>query len=99
MWMVSQFQYDSVMWNTQGPFGEARPRPPDEDGQPPGVRAAFELVSADLDKARKDDDYKFVLAEIDYLKPYFDAYPQDRQGPRRGRGRGGGGSVGGRKQQ
>ena len=45
----------------------------------PDVRAAFELVGAHLDKARKDSDYKFVLAEVDYLKPYFDAYPQDRQ--------------------
>ena len=31
-----------------------------------------------LEEARKDQDYKFVLAELDYLKPYFDACPQDR---------------------
>jgi alpha-mannosidase len=79
MWMVSHFHYDPVWWNTQGQFAEARLSLPDEDGQMPDVRAAFELVSAHLDKARKDDDYKFVLAEIDYLKPYFDAFPQDRQ--------------------
>ena len=78
MWMVSHFHYDPVWWNTQGQFAEARLSLPDEDGQMPDVRAAFELVSAHLDKARKDDDYKFVLAEIDYLKPYFDAFPQDR---------------------
>src|SRR5579859_828018 len=78
MWMVSHFHYDPVWWNTQGQFTEARLSLPDEDGQMPDVRAAFELVSAHLDKARKDDDYKFVLAEIDYLKPYFDAFPQDR---------------------
>ncbi len=78
MWMVSHFHYDPVWWNTQGQFAEARLGLPDEDGQMPDVRAAFELVSAHLDKARKDDDYKFVLAEIDYLKPYFDAFPQDR---------------------
>src|SRR5579872_295219 len=79
MWMVSHFHYDPVWWNTQGQFAEARLSLPDEDGQLPDVRAAFELVSAHLDKARKDSDYKFVLAEVDYLKPYFDAYPQDRQ--------------------
>ena len=79
MWMVSHFHYDPVWWNTQGQFAEARLSLPDEDGQMPDVRAAFELVSAHLDKARKDSDYKFVLAEVDYLKPYFDAYPQDRQ--------------------
>ena len=26
--------------------------------------------------ARRDPDYKFVLAELDYLKPYWDAYPR-----------------------
>src|SRR5580693_8244378 len=79
MWMVSHFHYDPVWWNTQGQFAEARLTLPDEDGQLPDVRAAFELVRAHLDKARTDPDYKFVLAEIDYLKPYFDLYPGDRR--------------------
>ncbi len=79
MWMVSHFHYDPIWWNTQGQFTEARLSLPDEDGALPDVRTAFELVGAHLDKARKDSDYKFVLAEIDYLKPYFDAYPQDRE--------------------
>ena len=83
MWMVSHFHYDPVWWNTQGQFTEARLSLPDEDGRLPDVRSAFELVGAHLDKARKDADYKFVLAEIDYLKPYFDAFPQDRQDLRR----------------
>jgi alpha-mannosidase len=79
MWMVSHFHYDPVWWSTQGQFTEARLSLPDEDGRLPDIRSAFELVGAHLDKARKDSDYKFVLAEIDYLKPYFDAYPQDRE--------------------
>jgi alpha-mannosidase len=83
MWMVSHFHYDPVWWNTQGQFTEARLSLPDEDGRMPDMRSAFDLVGAHLDKARKDSDYKFVLAEIDYLKPYFDAYPQDRQDLRR----------------
>ena len=83
MWMVSHFHYDPVWWNTQGQFAEARLSLPDEDGRMPDVRAAFELVGAHLDRARKDSDYKFVLAEIDYLKPYFDAFPQDREDLRR----------------
>ncbi|MGD0069178.1 MAG: glycoside hydrolase family 38 C-terminal domain-containing protein, partial [Streptosporangiaceae bacterium] len=78
MWMVSHFHYDPIWWNTQGQFTEARLSLPDEDGRLPDVRTAFELVGAHLDKARQDPDYKFVLAELDYLKPYFDAYPQDR---------------------
>ncbi|HJZ09338.1 MAG TPA: glycoside hydrolase, partial [Trebonia sp.] len=83
MWMVSHFHYDPVWWNTQGQFTEARLSLPDEDGSLPDVRSAFELVGAHLDKARRDADYKFVLAEIDYLKPYFDAFPQDRKDLRR----------------
>jgi alpha-mannosidase len=79
MWMVSHFHYDPIWWNTQGQFTEARLSLPDEEGRLPDVRTAFELVGLHLDKARKDSDYKFVLAEIDYLKPYFDAYPQDRE--------------------
>ena len=83
MWMVSHFHYDPVWWNTQGQFTEARLALPDEDGKVPDVRSAFELVGAHLDKARKDPDYTFVLAEIDYLKPYFDTYPRDREDLRR----------------
>ena len=83
MWMVSHFHYDPVWWNTQAQFTEARLSLPDEDGSLPDVRSAFELVGAHLDKARRDADYKFVLAEIDYLKPYFDAFPHDREDLRR----------------
>jgi alpha-mannosidase len=78
MWMVSHFHYDPVWWNTQGQFTESRLVLPDEEGRLPDVRTAFELVQVHLDKARKDQDYKFVLAEIDYLKPYLDTHPQDR---------------------
>jgi alpha-mannosidase len=83
MWMVSHFHYDPVWWNTQGQFTETRLSLPDEEGRLPDARSAFELVGAHLDKARRDTDYKFVLAEIDYLKPYFDAFPQDREDLRR----------------
>ncbi len=44
----------------------------------PEVRTVFELVRLQLAEVRSDPDYKFVLAELDYLKPYFDVYPQDR---------------------
>jgi len=47
------------------------------------VRTAFELVALHLDEARRDPDYKFVLAEIDYLKPYLDTHPEDRADLRR----------------
>jgi alpha-mannosidase len=78
MWMVSHFHYDPVWWNTQGQFTEARLVLPDEHGHLPDARTAFELVRLHMEKARRDPDYKFVLAEIDYLKPHFDAFPGDR---------------------
>jgi alpha-mannosidase len=78
MWMVSHFHYDPVWWSTQGQFLQSRVFLPGPDGQLPEVRTAFELVRLHLAEARRDPDYKFVLAEIDYLKPHFDAYPEDR---------------------
>ncbi len=78
MWMVSHFHYDPVWWSTQGQFLESRLVLPGDDGELPDVRSAFELVRVHLDAARADPDYKFVLAEIDYLKPHFDAHPEDR---------------------
>src|ERR1022692_4641151 len=78
MWMVSHFHYDPVWWSTQGQYTESRLFLPDSDGSLPDVRTAFELVRLHLEAARQDPDYKFVLAEIDYLKPHFDAHPEDR---------------------
>ena len=78
MWMVSHFHYDPVWWSTQGQFLQTRLLLPGDDGRLPDVRTAFELVTLHLDEARKDPDYKFVLAETDYLKPHFDAHPEDR---------------------
>ncbi|MBI2697137.1 NEW3 domain-containing protein [Mycobacterium nebraskense] len=78
MFMVSHFHYDPVWWNTQGAYtSEWR-----ED--PPGRQAnAFELVHAHLEMARREPEYKFVLAEVDYLKPYSDTRPEDRADLRR----------------
>src|SRR5216683_879070 len=78
MWMVSHFHYDPVWWNTQGQFAQTWPLLPAQDGSLPEVRTAFELVRLHLREARNDPDYKFVMAEIDYLKPFFDAHPEDR---------------------
>ena len=83
MWMVSHFHYDPVWWDTQGEFTESRLLLPDEHGRLPEVRTAFELVALHLAAAREDPDYKFVLAEIDYLKPYLDTHPADRAELRR----------------
>lgn len=79
MFLVSHFHYDPVWWNTQAAYtspwellsGDATTRPLWE-------RNGFALVDAHMDLALRDPVYKFVLAEIDYLKPYFDLYPERR---------------------
>ena len=75
MHMISHFHYDPVWWNTQGAYTSRWI----ED--PPGrcrKHNAFALVAAHLEMARREPVYKFVLAEVYYLKPYFDAHPEDR---------------------
>ena len=80
MFMISHFHYDPVWWNTQGAYtslldrGSARPMPADQC-----VRAG----PAHLEMAREEPEYKFVLAEVDYLKPYWDTHPDDRAELRR----------------
>jgi alpha-mannosidase len=84
MLMVSHFHYDPVWWNTQGAFTEAwYDIPAAESARPAELRTAFDLVRAHLAAARHDPDYKFVLAEVDYLKPHWDAFPEDRAELRR----------------
>jgi alpha-mannosidase len=80
MVMVPHFHYDPFWWNTQaGYLSTWDDLPPDaQEPRKPGQAVAFELVRAHLDLARQDPDYKFVLAELDYLKPYWDAHPEDR---------------------
>ena len=79
MWMVSHFHYDPVWWNTQAQYTDGLGRADRARLGAAGVPATgFDLVRPHLETARRDPDYKFVLAEIDYLKPYWDALPADR---------------------
>ncbi|HTM86513.1 MAG TPA: NEW3 domain-containing protein [Mycobacterium sp.] len=80
MYMISHFHYDPVWWNTQAAYTSVWT----ED--PPGQcrqTNSFDLVAAHLEMARREPEYKFVLAEVDYLKPYWDVHPQDRADLRR----------------
>ncbi|HEU4572650.1 MAG TPA: glycoside hydrolase family 38 C-terminal domain-containing protein [Candidatus Limnocylindrales bacterium] len=77
MFMVAHFHYDPVWWNTQAAYTETW-------GEAIAYRQPFQepglaLVRAHLETARRDPLYKFVLAELDYLKPYWDTYPEDRE--------------------
>ncbi|EUA07131.1 glycosyl hydrolases family 38 N-terminal domain protein [Mycobacterium xenopi 4042] len=78
VFMISHFHYDPVWWNTQGAYTSVwQPDPPSR------CRNGFELVRAHLEMARREPEYKFVLAEVDYLKPYWDTHPEDRADLRR----------------
>ncbi|AKN18188.1 alpha-mannosidase [Mycobacterium haemophilum DSM 44634] len=80
MFMISHFHYDPVWWNTQGGYTSRWTEdPPGRARQVNG----FALVQAHLELARREPEYKFVLAEVDYLKPYWDMHPQDRADLRR----------------
>lgn len=85
VWMVPHFHYDPVWWNTQSAYTDTWD---DAGEEAQRFRMAFQqtgfaLVKTHLATARRDPDYKFVLAEIDYLKPYWDAHPEDRNYLRR----------------
>ena len=80
MFMISHFHYDPVWWNTQAAYTSLwSEEPPGRSRQTNG----FDLVRAHLEMARRDPEYKFVLAEVDYLKPFWDAHPEDRADLRR----------------
>lgn len=80
MFMVSHFHYDPVWWNTQAAYTSVWTEdPPGRCRQTNG----FELVSAHLEAARREPAYKFVLAEVDYLKPFWDTHPEERADLRR----------------
>jgi alpha-mannosidase len=76
MYMISHFHYDPVWWNTQAAYTSVWSEdPPGRCRQTHG----FDLVRAHLEMARREPEYKFVLAEVDYLKPYWDTHPEDRE--------------------
>ncbi|MFD4691617.1 NEW3 domain-containing protein [Streptomyces sp. NPDC058463] len=80
VWMVPHFHYDPVWWNTQAAYTTTWDAAGDTAQQfrIDFQQTGFELMRLHLRTARRDPDYRFVLAEIDYLKPYWDAHPGDR---------------------
>ncbi|MGW2637099.1 glycoside hydrolase family 38 N-terminal domain-containing protein [Streptomyces sp. NPDC001348] len=85
MFMVSHFHYDPVWWNTQAAYTETwdTADDPAATGLPARTfdsrgQSGMSLVRAHCDLARRDPAYTFVLAEVDYLKPYWDAFPEER---------------------
>ncbi|MED7951314.1 NEW3 domain-containing protein [Streptomyces sp. BE303] len=79
MFMVPHFHYDPVWWNTQAAYTSPwELLSADATTRPLWERNGFALVDAHLDLALRDPVYTFVLAEVDYLKPYFDQHPERR---------------------
>ncbi|WP_066372349.1 glycoside hydrolase family 38 C-terminal domain-containing protein [Herbidospora mongoliensis] len=79
VYLVSHFHYDPVWWNTQAGYAsEWEDQPDAQEIRMSFQFTAFQLIDAHLELARRDADYKFVLAEVDYLKPYWDTFPENR---------------------
>jgi alpha-mannosidase len=62
IYLVPHFHYDPVWLEDQRTY----------------TAHAFDLVNQYLDAARQDPSFKFILSELDYLKPYWDAFPVQR---------------------
>jgi alpha-mannosidase len=79
MYLVSHFHYDPVWWNTQAGYTATwELQGNDGSTRPVWERNGFNLVRAHLEMAAADRDYTFVLAEVDYLKPFWDVHPEYR---------------------
>jgi hypothetical protein len=75
--IVPHFHFDPVFWNTQNAYVErwqTGDAPWEDEFQRPGL----DLVAAHLAKAEADPGYCFVLAELDYLEPYWNLHPEHR---------------------
>ncbi|WP_229897659.1 NEW3 domain-containing protein [Streptomyces finlayi] len=80
--LVPHFHYDPLWWNTQAAYtsqwdAPARAGEPAKGWEYVGV-PAFTLVPLHLQQARDDPAYRFVLSEVDYLKPFWDTRPEYR---------------------
>ena len=76
--LVSHFHYDPVWWTTQAAYTASWDELPGPGGRMAFQLAGFDLMRAHLETARADPDYRFVLAETDYLKPWWDTVPAER---------------------
>ncbi|SDJ60311.1 hypothetical protein [Streptomyces indicus] len=80
--LVPHFHYDPMWWNTQAAYTALWDTPlragePEKGWEYTGV-PAFTLVPLHLQQAADDPAYRFVLSELDYLKPFWDTHPEHR---------------------
>ncbi|MFV0126285.1 NEW3 domain-containing protein [Streptomyces sp. HMX112] len=81
--LVPHFHYDPLWWNTQAAYTSQWDAPlgageAEKGWEYTGV-PAFTLVALHLQQARDDPGYRFVLSEVDYLKPFWDTRPAHRE--------------------
>jgi len=75
IFLVPHFHCDPVWIADQNMYQEGREKLPQMTRHPLGF---LDLVKAYLNCCREDSEYAILLSEIDYLKPYWDIYPEDR---------------------
>jgi alpha-mannosidase len=78
MFLVPHFHFDAVFWHSQATYTDRwslSGLPGEDPFQGPGLA----LIDAHLDRAERDRDYAFVLADVDCLKPYWDTRPHRRR--------------------
>ncbi|MDY7099875.1 MAG: hypothetical protein S0880_01685 [Actinomycetota bacterium] len=77
--LVSHFHFDAVWWNTQAAsVSELEHSDWSASPRMRFQRSAFDTLDAHLALASADPDYRFCVAEVDYLAPYLDAVPTAR---------------------
>lgn len=75
IYLVPHFHCDPVWIADQNMYQEGGDELPKMTRHPLGF---LDLVRAYLDCCKKDEEYAILLSELDYLKPYWDIYPEDR---------------------
>ncbi|MDX2377659.1 hypothetical protein M4I32_12690 [Microbacterium sp. LRZ72] len=77
--LLSHFHFDPVWWNTQaGSVTEWAQTLWSGTPQIAFQKAAVDVLLDHIRLAEVDPDYRFVVAELDYLKPFRDRYPEHR---------------------
>ncbi|MFT4084706.1 MAG: hypothetical protein QM638_19175 [Nocardioides sp.] len=77
--LVPHFHFDPVWWNTQAAsVSEWAERQWSGAPQLTFQKSAMEVLADHLRQAEVDPDYCFVVAEVDYLKPFRDRRPEQR---------------------
>lgn len=76
VYLVPHFHCDPVWIADQNMYQEGGEDLPRMTRHPLGF---LDLVKSYLDCCRKDKEYSILLSELDYLKPYWDMYPEDRE--------------------